>query len=602
MKDIINKVFSQPHQKPFVVCRDSTVTYGQLSAMIRKFSGFFQNSGITAGERIVFSSKNESFVSSFFVSLLTNNVTAVFLDADTGHDRAHSIINNCNPKYLFLDRHVIEKWNLREQENRTVFVLEFTQTGNNAVQRLLRKGNENTFFPSLLDSVMESDPLNNYDAERDAYILFTSGTTSAPKGVRISCKALLAHLATLTSVYRMTSQTRIFNNLILSHSDGIAQGPLLAFYNTGTVYRPFPFSIQKIEDHFDLIYREKITHWVLVPTMIGLIWQMKQNDSDSLAQSSLEYFISCAGKLEAGLWKNFEEKFGKRIINGYGLTETVTGGIFAGPDEDSHIIGSIGKPVDCEVKIFGDGREEPRGVHGEIWLRGDMIMSGYLNAPELTDEVLQDGWLKTGDIGFLGDDGCYRITGRKKLIIISGGVNICPEEVTEVIHMHPAVRDAVTLGVEDPVWGEKVASIIVVRDNHSLTSEEIIAHCRQHLEEKKVPVEIRFVRELPYGPSGKVIIEKVREMIREKTGETVTDQELEPLFKSLVAKCFQLPVSEVNLSMKAEDTAAWDSISHLLLIAEMEKNFGVEFTPLEIMNIGMLSDLLQMINEKLKKG
>ena len=601
IKAIFDKAFGQKSSKPFIVFGDSKITYGDLKTSVLKFSTYFHHIGINAGERVVFSSKNERFVCLFYLSLIANGITAVYLDPDTGPERAVGIINHCKPEFIALDPRIRDLWNLsHESEGKIVTINPISKK---KTFRLITEGPgiPSGLFPEFTEELPETDIPANIEPGSDAYILFTSGTTSAPKGVRISYYALFSHLATLSSVYQIDKDSGIFNNLILSHSDGVVHGPLLALYNTATVYRPFPFSIQRIEDIFDIVYRENITHWIMVPTMAGLIYRFKQNDSDTLKSKHFRYVISCGGKLEALLWQQFEDKFQARIINSYGLTETVTGGLYAGPDDDSHVIGTIGKPVDCEAKVMDEHQQEKAiGEQGEIWMKGSLLMSGYLDAQDATLETVAGEWLKTGDIGFKGKDGCFRITGRKKLVIISGGVNIIPEEVTEVLHSHPAVEEAVTFGIEDVLWGEIVACAVVVNKHSVVSKEELAEYCRKHLEERKVPSQVYFVEGLPHGPSGKVIIQRVKEMVAEikrKEKETTLDI---TAFLEIVSQVFQMPLDPLSLELIAEETAAWDSISHLVLIAEMEKRFGIEFTAMEVMNIKVLSDLYSITERKIK--
>jgi len=536
----------------------------------------------------------------FYVSLLANGITVVFIDPETGNDRANAIINHCESNYIFVDIAIQQEWNLTNQDSRIITQIQPVVTMGDLLQKLLRKEKKAMqLFPSCVESLPESNIAHEINPEADAYILFTSGTTSAPKGVRISYRALFSHLGTLSFVYQVDNYSKLFNHLILSHTDGMTQGPMLALFNSATVYRPFSFSIQRIEDIFDIVYSENITHWVMVPTMIGLIYQFKHKDSDNLNNNHFKYVISCGAKLENLLWQKFEEKFKTLIINGYGLTETVTGGLFAGPDAASHIIGTIGKPVDCEAKIMDENQQEKAiGEQGEIWLQGSLLMSGYLNAPEANREAFYEDWFKTGDIGYIGEDGCFRITGRKKLMIISGGINIFPEEVTEILHTHPAIRDAVTFGLEEDIWGEIVACAIVVQKQESLSEEEIVAYCRKHLEESKVPTRVFFMDELPYGRSGKVILNDIKKLADEHREPNYISPETKPAFLNIVSQCIQMPLDCINLNMVAEETAEWDSISHLLLIAAMENHFGIEFTPLEVMNVRVLSDLYSIIEKK----
>jgi long-chain acyl-CoA synthetase len=587
------------HKGRFIVFGDSFLTYAELKAHIGRFSTYFREQGIHQGDRVLFSSGNERFVCIFYLSLMANGITAVYIDPDSGPDRANAIIDHCDTPFIFADAPIQKNWNLYSQEFRRVTLIQ-SGTSEGALRKLLNRGRqENLAFPARVDHLPETDLPLEIDPEIDAYILFTSGTTSAPKGVRISYRALFTHLNTLTTVYQLHSKSRLFNNLILSHADGMVQGPLLTLFNAATLFRPFPFAIQNIEEIFDVIYSEKITHWVMVPTMIGLVHQFKKEDKDTLKSDYFQYVISCGGKLEALLWEQFEEKFETSIINGYGLTETVAGGVFAGPDPASHVIGTIGKPLDCEARIVGeDMQDKIVGEEGEIWLRGTMVMSGYLDAPEANAEVFSGEWLKTGDLGYLGGDGCFRITGRKKLVIISGGINVSPEEVTEVLRACPSVKDAATFGLEDPLWGEIVASALVIRDNHSLSREDLVEHCRKHLEENKIPKKIFFVEELPYGRSGKVIIRDIRERVAGMVEQAAPASGSGNGFMSVVSKVFKIPENAVSLDMVAEDTPEWDSISHLFLIAEMEKRYHIEFSPLEVMNVKKLADLFSLVENK----
>ncbi len=600
VRDTFNKAFNQDSNKSFIVFKETRITYGELKNSIPRFATYFTQNGIRQGDRVMFSTKDERFLCLFYLALIANGITAVFIDPDCGSERARAIIKHCQSNIIFVDPGIIENWNLEREDQ-----LKITRIHQINEKRLFQKltGRDKKTehpFPRFINELHPTNIPEEIDPLEDAYILFTSGTTSEPKGVRISYRALFSHLNTLSNVYRTDSNSKFFNNLILSHTDGMTQGPLLALFNSATVYRPFPFSIQRIEDIFDIVYREKITHWVMVPTIMALIYQYKHNDEDTLNNTGFKYVISCAGKLETKLWEQFEEKFKTRIINGYGLTETVTGGIFAGPDDDSHIIGTLGKPVDCEAKIMGeDNYEKQVGEEGEIWLKGSLLMSGYLNAPEANNEVFADGWLKTGDYGFKGDDGCFRITGRKKLLIISGGINVSPDEVTEVLRSHPSVQDAVTFGLEDDIWGEIVACAIVVKNQATLSIEQVTEYCRLHLEERKVPSKVYFADQFPYGPSGKVIVQSIINMVSNEQSSDLRNEDTRTDFFKIVSTCLRINVENLTMDFTAEDNPEWDSISHLMLITEMEKHYKIEFTPLEVMNVKSLADLYSIIEEKI---
>ena len=179
-------------------------------------------------------------------------------------------------------------------------------------------------------------------------------------------------------------------------------------------------------------------------------------------------------------------------------------------------------------------------------------------------------------------------------------MNISPDEVTELVNSHPAVQEAFTFGIEERLWGEIVACAIVIKKKATLTKEEIAIYCRKHLEERKVPAKIYFINELPHGPSGKVMLEKVKEQIAALEESISTPDARAPFFLDIVSHCLQMPVDDISMEMITAETPAWDSISHLILIAEMEKNFNIEFSPPEVMNVKTLADLYSTVERKMK--
>lgn len=234
-------------------------------------------------------------------------------------------------------------------------------------------------------------------------------------------------------------------------------------------------------------------------------------------------------------------------------------------------------------------------------MRGSLLMSGYFEAPEATQAVFSDGWLKTGDLSYLGEDGCYRIVGRKKSAIVSGGVLIIPEEVTEVLNLHPGISESVTFAVEDEIWGEKVACAICLKNDVTLKEEEIMDHCRHHLEQRKIPTRVYYLDSLPRGRSGKVMLPAVKEQIAGIEQSTSPETNSQEGIMQLVSQSLQIPEEKLNENMIAEETPEWDSIRHLVMIADLENHFKITFSPVEVMNIRTLSELFELLENKLKR-
>ena len=178
---------------------------------------------------------------------------------------------------------------------------------------------------------------------------------------------------------------------------------------------------------------------------------------------------------------------------------------------------SIGKPVWGVTMRVGDAADQPlppgREHVGEILIRGHNVMKGYLGRPEATAEAIRGGWLHTGDLGYMDEDGFYYIVDRAKDLVIRGGYNVYPREIEEVLYAHPDVLDAAVVGKPDERLGEEVVAVVVLRPGSELSADELIAYCRERLAAYKYPREIRFVAELPKGPSGKVLKSALREAV-----------------------------------------------------------------------------------------
>src|SRR6266566_2407033 len=229
--------------------------------------------------------------------------------------------------------------------------------------------------------------------------------------------------------------------------------------------------------------------------------------------SALRVAVSGGASLAEDIMRTFEEKFGIEVLEGYGMTETASSCSFNRPGDRKVL--SIGKPLwgvrmrvaDTQGRPLPPGREHV----GEILIRGHNVMKGYLGRPEATAETLRDGWLHTGDLGYMDEDGFYFIVDRAKDLVIRGGFNVYPREIEEVLYAHPAVLEAAVIGKPDQRLGEEVVAVIALRPGHEVSAEDIIAYTRERLAAYKYPREIRFMAELPKGPSGKILKTALRD-------------------------------------------------------------------------------------------
>ena len=426
-----------------------------------------------------------------------------------------------------------------------------------------------------------------------AYILFTSGTTSEPKGVMVTHRNLFTHLATLARVLRYNTDSRIFNGMVLAHADGLIQGPVQALFCGCRLIRPPAFRAPELEAHLNMVRAHSATHFLTVPAILTLIDRYAAHD-DYLAAPEFRFLVSVAAKLEVPLWQRLETRFGRPVINMYGLTETVASALFAGPDLGS--IGTIGQPVDCIAKIvLPDGSEAEAEAPGEVWLRGDNVSPGYYRAPEATLEKFADGWLKTGDLGVRDPDGTYRIVGRLKTAIMSGGFLIQPEEIDEALLRHEAVAEVATVGLDDPDLGEIAVSAVVLdgeADEAALT-----AHCATYLEPQKVPKRIAPVAEIPRGDAGKPQLARLRELLAEPGSHPLPTangaNDIAETVLDAAARSFRVPRETLSLESSTETVERWDSFAHVGLIVAVESALDMRLPTREVIAVKTLKGLAE---------
>jgi long-chain acyl-CoA synthetase len=502
-----------------VLAGEVSVTYGQIAVLIDRLAAVFASRGIGVGSRVLLVTDDEARFVEAFLALFACGMTTVPLNPEAPLVELVPLARTADPAAIVATGAIAEALmgagcapNLRL----------VVATDGDPSPATTPDGSLVAAFPkATANDAMGSDRAFAIPLESTAIILFTSGTTSRPKGVELTYGNLLHHLRTLLSVYGFDARTRVLDPVPLHHTDGCFHGALLQFACGGTLVRPGSFAPASLLESLDRAGRSGITHAILTPTFIYYLTMVPDQAREVLGSASFEYLISTGAFLNEPLWREAENTFGKRIVNVYGLTETVTESLYCGPSDATRRIGTIGKPVDCEARVVGDdGSPVPPGTPGELCLKGPHVMKGYFRNPEETVKVLRDGWLLTGDIATVDEDGFYRIVGRKKNVIITGGINVYPEDVTNVVRAMPGVADAVTFGLPDEVFGERVVCCIQPEAGASLGPNDVRRHCRQSMATYKIPRDVHFIDALPRGPVGKIQIEEVKRMLQAMAEET----------------------------------------------------------------------------------
>ncbi len=594
----------------FAHIEDEKITYGILMEEIGKIHSVFKNNGVKKGDKIILSTVVDYYTALFYLAFLRYGVATIFIDPNMPPKRAKAIIQKSETsifvmdELLFIDRDIDTskasfylKINLEVQKKGKLF--------NRLLKNKIEQPSADPFiFPAILNkTAILKDPIENVEDIDLAYILFTSGTISDPKGVMITHGNLFTHLNTLSKVYCLNKNDRLLNILMLYHTDGINQGPLLTAYNQAAWIRPFRFDLSSIGALFNSIYKYRVSHFITVPTMLSFMNKFQEGYEDSFQTTDFKFIISVASSLELKLWQDFEEKFHTQIVNVYGLTETVTGSLFCGVNGSKRKLGTVGVPIDCEAKIIKpDGEIAAANEAGVLWLKGNHIFKGYFNNTVATNLVFQEGWLNTGDIATRDEDGFYKITGREKNTINSGGINIYPEQITEMINTHPNVVESVCLGMEEEDFEEKLVCAIVLKPNETLNKNDLLIYLRNLLEPGQIPKNFYFFDELPKGLSGKIQLNAVKELILSIAikVESKGTASISNAIINIASEAFNLDNTLIKMKDSSHSIDGWDSMAHLVFITTLEKKFSLKFSTAEMMNMNILTAVEKIITEKLK--
>lgn len=603
--DLINN-FENRSKKIFLIQKDTTVSYGELSDAVLRAIYLLQQHGFKKDEKVILSIIDDVDIIVFFLACLRSGIAPILIDSTTKETRVNAVIKSANPSGFIIDAIQKEAWQLNENDN-CILIKRSENKKGKLFQKLFNKPVEddssNIFYPKNVQHINTSAVVlpENIDPSTIAYVIYTSGTSSDQKGVVISHKNLFTHLQTLSNVYQMNDQSVILNILSLYHTDGIMQGPVLTLFNEATLCRKEKFEVNTINDLLSCIYKYNVSHFFVVPTMLSIINKYSADYEDSFQTEYFKYILSSAAALEIQLWKEFENKFDTKIINVYGLSETVAGGLFCIPGTTNYKIGTIGKPIDCEAKIINEqGNECAINESGELILKGDNIFCGYLNNAAATNEAIKNNWFYTGDIAQKDADGVYKITGRKKNMIKAGGFSIHPEEITEILQHHPSIFEAWTIGHTDSVYGEIIISFIVPKEDEKIETHELTEYCSTNLEPEKIPAKFIFLDEIPKTHSGKTDVQKLITFVSTSKISINNQRELENNIKLLAAEVFRTNPDLLTLKSNAFNVSGWDSFSIMNLITNIEEAYSVNFKTSEIMSIKKIEDIIKILEKKLK--
>jgi len=606
---ILNRARLHPKKDFAVLENGSSITYENLVTCVDKLSVFFDGLGLKHKSKILISTSDKQSLVELTIAAYRFGLTVILLDNNTKLTRAKSIFSLCNPNAIFIDSNLKTAWDITHTN--CIEIRKNSQANKKLLQKVFSKKtvetanniNSNT-YPNCIQTLSSTTPKypDAIDPKSIAYIMYTSGSTSDPKGVAISYQNLFSHLETLQKVYEMNANSALFNLLNLYHADGINQGPMLALYSGSKWFSPFKLDTSKLDLIYNGIYKYKITHLFVVPTLLSFFEKYHEDFEDSFQTPDFKYVISVAELLKEPLWHFVSNTFNVQILNVYGLTETVCGGLFCGPGKESFKIGTVGKPVDCTIKIIDEnGNSVGTNEKGELLMSGDHIMAEYFDNPIAANEVLKDGWLYTGDIAQQDEEGFVKIVGRKKSMINSGGFRIQPEEIEEIIIKTNEVFSCNVFGLNENNLTEKIIACIQLKENSTLDEVLLYKYLRENLEQEKIPHEIYFLADLPKGISGKVQVDELKKIIknqRQKTTEVGTET-LQTIIHA-AATTFKIDIKDIHELSSSSTLSGWDSLNNLILITKIEEIFNIQFTTSEIMTMSSIHTIHKTVAKKIK--
>ncbi len=484
---------------------DQCMSYAEADAAANHFANALIAAGLAPGDRFAFLSKNCVEYALMYFAASKSGVVPVPLNYRLAPPEWTYIVSDSESRLLFA---------------RGEFVAAISPARSNLpkVERWIAIDTVDPDWESwdaFLGDRNTGHPKRHVAPEMDLYQMYTSGTTGRPKGAVLSQACVCANIGQASIEIERHAAERVLIVAPLYH----AAAALISFVSVqmgDTLY---------VQEDFDpaevvrALSEERIASTLLVPAMIQFCL-LAVPDAAERSYDDLQRIVYGASAIAEATLRDAIEAFDCGFIQAYGMTETTGGATMLSVEdheralrEKPELLTSAGRPlIGTEVRIVDEkGAPVPTGEIGEVAIRGPQLMSGYWNLPDATRESLRDGWMHTGDAGMLDEDGYLYIKDRTKDMIISGGENIYPREIEDVLLQHTAIGDAAAIGVPDENWGEAVKAVVVLRNGESAEEREIIEFCRERLASYKCPQSVDFTQALPRNPTGKVLKRELRD-------------------------------------------------------------------------------------------
>jgi len=478
------------------------LTFQQLNESVNKAAHGLRALGVEKGDRVGILSGNcpEYIIGYFAVAKL--GAIAVPINSFLVGDEIKYIANDCQIKVLLTSKKFLKTVQpvLSQIES-----LKYVVVIGDSEQM------EHMLFAKLLESGSTENVKADVTDEDLAVFIYTSGTTGHPKGAMLTHKNLTSNTQSSVEAFQINSKDNILLFLPMFHSFTFTVCVLIPAFTGATIV--LIASVRAFDEIKKAILFDRVTAFIGIPAVFNVIASKPTTTATKITKylSAIKFFVSGSAPLPAPVIGKIEEKFGSPLCEGYGLSEA-SPVVAANPRFGVRKVGSVGPPIpNVEVKIVdGELNELPVGETGELAVRGPNVMQGYYNLPEATKKTLVDGWLLTGDVARLDEDGYIYIVDRKKDMLLVRGINVYPREIEETLYTHPKIAECAVIGVPDGSKGEVPKAFIVVREGETLTEREVRDFCKQHLAAYKIPKHIEFRPSLPKSATQKIMKRTLR--------------------------------------------------------------------------------------------
>ncbi len=467
------------------------ISYAQLNDHADRIATALLSLGVSAGDHIALCAPNSSDWMAFYFGVLKTGAVAVTLSCLLSHQELELLLCHCKPKVLFAFDDILESVSQFRKEAGIQTVI--SNSGDMRLEQLMKMGT--AAFRAV-----------DRDRSDTAVILYTGGTTGTPKGVELTHENISQSIQNVIFYERSNENDTALLFLPFNHVFGQMHIMNATILSAGCIELIPSFDMEAV---LDILRKGRVTKLFAVPTIYARLLQL---DDLKEKMGSVRYCFSAASTIAAEHVSQWKKRTGLPIYESYGMTEAAP--MVTYNHYYRHVVGSVGTPVSgVEVEIRDQyGNPKKPGEKGEICIRGRNIMKGYLNNPEANEKAFWDnGWFRSGDIGIIDSNGYLFIVDRIKDMIISGGENVYPREVEEVLYAYPDIRECAVIGLPDPEWGEKTTAIIVTNSGKAIDEKEVKSFLKSRLSPFKVPKEFRFVGELPKSHTGKILKRTLRQ-------------------------------------------------------------------------------------------